>query len=158
MPPLEPVPAVIALPQQAALPILPSSSRHAEQSPAPVSRIEPITASQASKRAGKDQTSHDASRVSGDQLSKIAQIHNTRHRQPRPPSAGRGRGRGGSRTDGEAPGRPVNAGPVMEDDGFQIATRRRGPQIQQGRGMSNNNRGGKRGSAAAGRAENPSQR
>jgi hypothetical protein len=69
----------------------------------------------------------------------------SQQRQNNSPNIGRGRGRGGFHPAGKPHIKQAEPEPVMEDDGFQIATRRRGPPAQQARGSTNNGRGGNRG-------------
>lgn len=72
----------------------------------------------------------------------------SQQRQNNAPNIGRGRGRGGLHPAGKPHIKPAEPEPAMEDDGFQIATRRRGPPAHQARGTTNNGRGGNRGSMA----------
>jgi hypothetical protein len=72
----------------------------------------------------------------------------SQQRQNNAPTIGRGRGRGGFHQAGKPHIKPAEPEPAMEDDGFQIATRRRGPPVHQARGTINNGRGGNRGSMA----------
>ena len=117
------------------------------------SSMEPTIVQKAIPRASGADVQNTTSQANARRTSKNLQtprVPVTQHRQRDLSTASRGRERGEPHVSGKVHSKPLKTEEPAQDDGFQIATRRRAPQGHQGRGMPTNVRSGKRSAAGKG--------